>query len=67
MGNLEHLLYENVTFHLILEFIHFGLTSQEETQTIVSTKDDSKDNFLNDFDWNLFEQGIETIKDDKLT
>jgi len=39
----------------------------EETQTIVSTKDDSKDNFLNDFDWNLFEQGIETIKDDKLT
>ncbi len=39
----------------------------EETQTIVPTKDDSKDNFLNDFDWNLFEQGIETIKDDKLT
>ena len=39
----------------------------EETQTIVSAKDDSKDNFLNDFDWNLFEQGIETIKDDKLT
>jgi small subunit ribosomal protein S1 len=39
----------------------------EESQIIVSEKDDSKDNFLNDFDWNLFEQGIETIKDDKLT
>ena len=39
----------------------------EETQTIVTEKDDTKDNFLNDFDWNLFEQGIETIKDDKLT
>ena len=39
----------------------------EQSQIIVSEKDDSKDNFLNDFDWNLFEQGIETIKDDKLT
>ena len=39
----------------------------DESQIIVSEKDDSKDNFLNDFDWNLFEQGIETIKDDKLT
>ena len=39
----------------------------EESQIIVSEKDDSKDNFLIDFDWNLFEQGIETIKDDKLT
>jgi len=39
----------------------------EESQIIVSAKDDSKDNFLIDFDWNLFEQGIETIKDDKLT
>jgi small subunit ribosomal protein S1 len=39
----------------------------EESQIILSEKDDSKDNFLNDFDWNLFEQGIETIKDDKLT
>ena len=39
----------------------------EESQIILSEKDDSKDNFLNDFDWNLFEQGIETIKDEKLT
>ncbi|MBL6647441.1 MAG: 30S ribosomal protein S1 [Flavobacteriaceae bacterium] len=39
----------------------------DELQIIVSEKDDSKDNFLNDFDWNMFEQGIETIKDDKLT
>ncbi len=42
-------------------------SKSEQSQIIVSEKDDSKDNFLNDFDWNLFEQGIETIKDDKLT
>ena len=27
----------------------------------------SNDDFLKDFDWNLFEEGIETIKDDKLS
>ena len=27
----------------------------------------SNDDFLKDFDWNLFEDGIETIKDDKLS
>ena len=42
-------------------------SKSDEPQIIVSEKDDSKNNFLNDFDWNMFEQGIETIKDDKLT
>ncbi len=47
----------------------------EETVTVenevkaVEVKDSevSNDDFLKDFDWNLFEEGIETIKDDKLS
>ena len=40
----------------------------EEIQNTESTKEDSsKEDFLNDFDWNLFEEGIETIKDEKLS
>jgi small subunit ribosomal protein S1 len=45
----------------------------EELQNTESTKEDSKsedsskEDFLNDFDWNLFEEGIETIKDEKLS
>ena len=32
-----------------------------------STNEPTPEEFLNDFDWNLFEEGIETIKDDKLS
>ena len=45
----------------------------EETQNLEVPKEDSKvedrsqENFLEDFNWNLFEEGIETIKDEKLS
>ena len=32
-----------------------------------STNEPTPEEFLKDFDWNLFEEGIETIKDDKLS
>src|SRR6056300_968759 len=41
---------------------------RKELQNTESTKEDSsKEDFLNDFKWNLFEEGIETIKDEKLS
>ena len=44
----------------------------EETTTLDSTAEEikneeiSSDQFLKDFDWDNFEEGIETVKDDKL-
>ena len=52
----------------VIEVVETLASEVIENQTEESqTNEPTAEEFLKDFDWNLFEEGIETIKDDKLS
>ena len=49
----------------VVETLDNEVIENQTKETLV--EEPSAEEFLKDFDWNLFEEGIETIKDDKLS
>ena len=49
----------------VVETLDNEVVENQTEETLV--EEPSAEEFLKDFDWNLFEEGIETIKDDKLS
>ena len=49
----------------VVETLDNEVIENQTEETLV--EEPSAEDFLKDFDWNLFEEGIETIKDDKLS
>ncbi|MDA7731117.1 30S ribosomal protein S1 [Flavobacteriaceae bacterium] len=49
----------------VVETLDNEVIENQTEETLV--EEPSPEEFLKDFDWNLFEEGIETIKDDKLS
>ncbi|MDA7716339.1 30S ribosomal protein S1 [Flavobacteriaceae bacterium] len=49
----------------VVETLDNEVIENQTEETLV--EEPSAEEFLKDFDWNLFEEGIETIKDDKLS
>ena len=49
----------------VVETLDNEVIENQNEETLV--EEPSAEEFLKDFDWNLFEEGIETIKDDKLS
>ena len=49
----------------VVETLNNEVIENQTEETLV--EEPSAEEFLKDFDWNLFEEGIETIKDDKLS